>query len=540
MIFPTTDVGSDVRLGVRLYMNGHPRWAMSVLAPVFVNTIFIAVSCRKLEKSKANRFWILYLPLVLLQVYPQFCILRLIIQYLFRKNMSLENFVSNRDSLDGGIGCLEPYIESIPQVYIQTGIFAFVYNINPLLTRLCYTEKKRSCGVFDHCDHLYDCDFDPYGSGYDRYNNTKDLQKGQNNCTNEFETCIAPFRNCIDMCKNALNIKILELNESELFEYVTIDNETQAHQLNSTLVEQYDTTLPDLKLIQMHRLIIENYELFISTYILSILAAVYGVSKFFLLGHSRIVSSIMSKEFGFLCTANTLFMLLKGLVLFSVVMGHHRTMLENTALWLSFTMMPSMIIMSIATLFLPCKKLYQQVGSPNIGAIIDIISKQPSLILAPLITPFVFTLNEIHICDLQPIKLIKGKRMKSLCCIGRYSYSEKFTFINTICCTISTISLLCWKGEWISNTLEAIFIVCSAMLMLRLGIFWFRKIGGLKSIFTCTKHRKLDCLECIRRYGLFIEHFKYYEACEEHDDKKPFESKIQVPDCEKCQSITLR
>ena len=54
------------------------------------------------------------------------------------------------------------------------------------------------------------------------------------------------------------------------------------------LVEEYNATQEDMKVIQMHLLVIGNYGMFISTYIISIGAAVYGISKFFRLGNARV------------------------------------------------------------------------------------------------------------------------------------------------------------------------------------------------------------------------------------------------------------
>ena len=38
IVLPSSDVGTDINLSVRLFLNGHPQWAMCVLLPVFMNT----------------------------------------------------------------------------------------------------------------------------------------------------------------------------------------------------------------------------------------------------------------------------------------------------------------------------------------------------------------------------------------------------------------------------------------------------------------------------------------------------------------------
>ena len=150
-----------------------------------------------MEKSNVRVSWIAYLPLVFLQVYPQFCAGRLLLQYLTNK-ISLKDFISSRDSMDGGLGCVEPYCESVPQMYIQTAIFAHVHNLTPMITRLCFTEEDRSCDEYPECENMYDCDMNPYATGYERYNRIMSQNYSEKNCTLRFEKCITPFRNCIE------------------------------------------------------------------------------------------------------------------------------------------------------------------------------------------------------------------------------------------------------------------------------------------------------------------------------------------------------
>ena len=114
---PSFDVGSDIRLAIRLSLNGHAKWALSVLAPVFINTFFSGIACREMERKKSGACWMMYLPLVLLQIYPQFCTIRLIYE-LLRGRIELKTFASIKDGMDGGIGCLEPYCESVLQVFV--------------------------------------------------------------------------------------------------------------------------------------------------------------------------------------------------------------------------------------------------------------------------------------------------------------------------------------------------------------------------------------------------------------------------------------
>ena len=54
ILLPSGDAGTDIRLGVRLLLNGHPKWATCVLAPVLINTVFTIFACKELEKKGAS------------------------------------------------------------------------------------------------------------------------------------------------------------------------------------------------------------------------------------------------------------------------------------------------------------------------------------------------------------------------------------------------------------------------------------------------------------------------------------------------------
>ena len=102
--------------------------------------------------------------------------------------------------MDGGVGCLEPYCESVPQVFTQTAFFAYVHNLTPMIKRLCFMEKSHPCSKYDHCDDLYDCDMDPYAIGYRRFDDIWNSNETVEDCMNSFSTCIQDFKDCINQC----------------------------------------------------------------------------------------------------------------------------------------------------------------------------------------------------------------------------------------------------------------------------------------------------------------------------------------------------
>ena len=140
MGLPTGDVGTDVNLSARLFLNGHPHWGWSVLMPILLNIFFTLLACSRIEKRNC----LCYVPLVLLQIYPQFCMARLLLKW-GMKRLNRKQFVENRDKLDGDLGTLEPYLESIPQVFIQTAIFTTLFST----TRMCNNLNHVPCERLD-------------------------------------------------------------------------------------------------------------------------------------------------------------------------------------------------------------------------------------------------------------------------------------------------------------------------------------------------------------------------------------------------------
>ena len=555
-LLPFADVWSDVRLGIHLFVNGHKKWAFSVLAPVIVNTFFTLVLCREMEKKKSRKCWIIYIPMVIFQVYPQWCLFRILLEF-GRHKINLKQFITKRDSFDGGIGCLEPYLESVPQVYIQTALFAFVHNIDSIITRLCYTARDPMCTSLDICDPLFNCDMDPYATGYQKYTRVMNLTKNEHIQTLAFENCTQHLKRCIDKCYKNVSDILLALDETELYKYI----ETPDLWYNHSLVKDYDATLADLKVIQMHRLVIGNRELFMLTYLISIIAAAYGVSKFFRLGYSRVAHKIFSVKFMFISIVGTAFLVLKGLVLGSIIDKHNQysqenetnnILLESMAFWLLFTKLPTMLMVLTFTIAMPCYKIYKKLGKFRIKAVTDIILKQPSLILAPHITPFFFELSDIEIIDTLAVQsshritispgspLIQKKKTKYLSCIGNYAFSPRLTAVNVIISIIFTLSLLFWKSNWITNGWERFFSIFVAICIWVVGLIGYKMIGGLTGNAKCLEHFRNKCLECTKTYGFFVNKYKSITACDSHEKHTPFEYKTDIEACQVCSEIKMR
>ena len=280
--------------------------------------------------------------------------------------MDLKTFASIKDGMDGGIGCLEPYCESVLQVFVQTALFAKVHNLNPLLTDLCFSERDRPCAEYDACDDLYNCDMDPYASGYDHFDRIMSSSNQEKDCRATFETCIANFSTCILDCKTNLTDYIYGINDQQMLKH--LDSGTPF--LNSSLAHEHDA-----KAIQMHRLVIGNYSLFVSTYAISIAAACFGITKFFRLSHCRMTENFFTLEFFYVSLISTIFFGVKALVLAGVVMGHERSLSEAVGIWILFTKVPTTILVIIFTIMVPCIQLYKKYGSMHVSAIAQMILK---------------------------------------------------------------------------------------------------------------------------------------------------------------------
>ena len=522
---PSFDVGSDIRLAVRLYLNEHPKWALSVLTPVFINTIFSAVACKQLEQKKAGACWIMYLPLVLLQIYPQFCTIRLIFD-LLRGSIDLNDFKSTKDGLDGGIGCIEPYCESVFQVFVQTALFAKVHNLNPLVTRLCFSERDRSCAEYDVCDDLYDCDMDPYASGYEKFEKVMKSSKIEKECRATFDRCIGNFSSCILDCKNDLTQYIYALDD--------LDNAMPL--LNSSLHQTNDTHL-----VQMHRLVIDNYPMFLSTYAISIVAACFGITKFFRLSHCRMTQKLLTWEFFYVGLVSTIFFGIKAFVLAGVVIGHDKSLAEAVGIWILFTKLPTTILVLVFTIIVPCVQLYKKYEVIRIGAVAQMILKQPCLLLAPHITPFAFTLNTENekIIDDVPGTIKNGEMVKFLSVCNSYKFSPDLSVINTIVSMILTMAVFAWKSPWITSFLQIFFMVVVALaLFFVVGILGYKWVGGLyEEDLPCMVHGVEDCPECTQTYGFYGEGLM--RDCEDHG-QAPFQYKSHINNCRRCSKISRR
>ena len=115
ILLPSCDVYFDIALAWKAASNYHPKFAGALIAPVLLNMVFTFFTWFKVEDG-ANKKWSWIL--VLLQCWPQYMAVKIIVQIATGQ----EEWKKNKESLQRDVSSLEPYLESTPQVLIQTTI----------------------------------------------------------------------------------------------------------------------------------------------------------------------------------------------------------------------------------------------------------------------------------------------------------------------------------------------------------------------------------------------------------------------------------
>ena len=112
---PTADVFSDMYVIITLYQSSHPGYATALLTPLLSNVISTAISWSKLDSTREKKWtWVL----LVMQVWPQYRTIKIIIK-MFKGDHSYEE---EKNVLQRDVSILEPFLESVPTVWITTMI----------------------------------------------------------------------------------------------------------------------------------------------------------------------------------------------------------------------------------------------------------------------------------------------------------------------------------------------------------------------------------------------------------------------------------
>ena len=557
---PSGDVGTDVNLGARLILNGHPNWAMFVLAPVITSTFFTLFACRRLE----NRNWLCYIPLVVMQIYPQFCVLRLLRQW-WKGDINQTRFIGARDNLDGGLGCIESYLESVPQAFIQTAFFVVANSLTSTVTRLCYNDKARSCdAVLNQACMLQkrcsDMGFDgnhcnPVGFGsdvgfqqtncnpsqtsinyhYKSYANIKTCKEKTINCTEMFQICIQPFYECLSRCETKLTSEIDEMDEQALYQMIS-NVENYSNFSPHFLAIEYGASREDLQNIQLYLLFIGDKAVFLGTYAISVFAAAYGVTKFFRLSYSRHCDTMYDSNHGvnprtFIVTfvITTMYLLAKGFALAAFVMINENSMATNVTLWSLYCMLPSFAF-AIVVIF---GRTFYRIKFKGFTIFnnysLSIFLKEPPVIGASVVTPFMYSPKSVE--KLREVEASnRNQRIMYTSKLIFFQIDYGFSYFNNfIGIFVGTIGLILKTDQKLQVLLPSavLFFIITTVLLYIVAVL---DNGGSKKCFEHATN-KSDCIECTEKYGLYIKDYKLDLVCASH--------KIAIP-CEECEKLGIR
>jgi len=128
VLLPTGDLFSDIIFTTQLFQKGHYKFGACSIVPLSISWMMIAVQWFKTE-SKEKRHKLKTLPLLLLQVYPQWRALRVLYYGKIKRDPRWRKM---KEKFDIGISHLEPFIESCPQLHLL-----FVFWIMSKDDRVC-------------------------------------------------------------------------------------------------------------------------------------------------------------------------------------------------------------------------------------------------------------------------------------------------------------------------------------------------------------------------------------------------------------------
>jgi len=100
--------------------SGHPIFATVLSMPVLLSFVLLIPHWYQTEKTPEKRW--MTLPLLLLQVWPQYRILKLLI-LLFKDREDQQKYHEKKAKHDKDITCIEPYVEAVPTVLILLALF---------------------------------------------------------------------------------------------------------------------------------------------------------------------------------------------------------------------------------------------------------------------------------------------------------------------------------------------------------------------------------------------------------------------------------
>ena len=203
--------------------------------------------------------------------------------------------------------------------------------------------------------------------------------------------CIKPIKECLNECQTTFSQRISSIDEKEFYEEYLRGSENYK---NHFLHTDYDCTLHDMKTIQVHLFFQENKAIFLLTFVLSILTAVYGVTKFFRYSRAKLFTGNWKIwQCVVIYGTNCAWIVARGAALAFFMLLNEHSMIVNVIWYVVFFILPSFVFALVVTFGRTCYDTNRKSGcgcSVYSNHALNLFLKDPPVILAPVFTPFMF------------------------------------------------------------------------------------------------------------------------------------------------------
>ena len=149
---------------------------------------------------------------------------------------------------------------------------------------------------------------------------------------------------------------------------------------------------------------------------------------------------------------------------------------------------------------------------------LTILLKEPPIIVAPLVTPFMYAPRTLDFTRIEDLKNRTSFEISSKMVFFEMDY--RLCYINNIVtvCSASVGLVLKAQLKW-----ELVLLSASLFLTITTGLLYMVRKLDAGSSKRCFEHaeEKADCTECAEKYGLYIKDYKQFEVCHYHKNSLP-------------------
>ena len=383
IVLSTNDTWSDANLSYILYSNGQTNWGILILVPIFGNTLFTFCSMlynRDFKNWTTKLLGVFFTIFVLLQFYPQMCIFENLFGLIRSKDMA--QFTKRQAHLSGTLGTLEPFIESTPQLFIQTAFLAHTgLSLDTLKLESC---TKQSC--MDLESQLNECELMKDDLKVNEEDEIDEYVTDEFNKTTRNDSSTAIYENCTKtnnlLCEEDIENCLIQIGAH-------FTNQTLADlQLGkdgdwrtTSLHQVYGMERKDLDTVALYLILFgeEKWKFWVS-YAISYFSAAIGITNY-LKNCSRGAIDDW-KQFAFVFIAVLLSLLWKVLYLYFLIRTSGLSEFLNIFFWILACFVPQFIYI-ITSMALKCPQSFSSLENM-------LMFKQPQIIMMSCISPVAF------------------------------------------------------------------------------------------------------------------------------------------------------